>query len=62
MSTFVTNGYLTAEAVKVIRPFLDAANVDLKFFRDESYRKICGARLQPVCDTIALMRRLIGSA
>ena len=58
MSTFVTNGYLTAEAVKVIRPFLDAANVDLKFFRDESYRKICGARLQPVCDTIALMRKL----
>jgi pyruvate formate lyase activating enzyme len=57
-NTFVTNGYMTAEMLKEIRPFLDAANVDLKAYRDETYRKICGARLQPVLDTIALMRKL----
>ena len=57
-NTFVTNGYLTADAVKVIHPFLDAANVDLKSFRDETYRKVCGARLQPVLDTIVLLRKL----
>ena len=57
-NTFVTNGYLTAEALAMIRPVLDAANVDLKSFRDETYRKICGARLPPVLDTIALMRKL----
>jgi pyruvate formate lyase activating enzyme len=55
---FVTNGYMTAEALRMIQPFLDAANVDLKSFRDETYKKICGARLQPVLDSIRLMREL----
>ncbi|MBN1938156.1 MAG: AmmeMemoRadiSam system radical SAM enzyme [Candidatus Aminicenantes bacterium] len=57
-NTFVTNGFMTAEALKVIRPFLDAANVDLKAFREETYRDVCGGRLQPVLDSIVLMRRL----
>jgi pyruvate formate lyase activating enzyme len=55
---FVTNGYMTAEALRMIQPFLDAANVDLKSFRDETYKKICGARLQPVLDSVRLMREL----
>ncbi len=52
---FVTNGYMTAEALKTIAPVLDAANVDLKSFSDDFYREICGARLQPVLDTIKRM-------
>ncbi len=55
---FVTNGFMTAEAIDTIRPYLDAANVDLKFFNDESYRKICKARLRPVLDSIARMKDL----
>lgn len=57
-NVFVTNGYMTRRALATIRPFLDAANVDLKSFRDETYRKLCKARLQPVLDTIAAMREL----
>ncbi|MDD8027326.1 MAG: AmmeMemoRadiSam system radical SAM enzyme, partial [Acidobacteriota bacterium] len=53
---FVTNGYLTAEAIEAARPWLDAANVDLKAFRDETYKKVCGARLQPVLDSIVRLR------
>jgi pyruvate formate lyase activating enzyme len=49
---FVTNGYMTKECLEMMRPFLDAANVDLKFFKEESYRKICGARLEPVLNSI----------
>jgi len=55
-NVFVTNGYMTVEALNVIAPFLDAVNVDLKFFNDETYRKICGASLQPVLDTIVKIR------
>lgn len=55
-NVFVTNGYMTEEALAAIRPYLDAANVDLKAFRDETYRKVCGARLQPVLDSIRRMR------
>ncbi len=56
-NVFVTNGYETAEAIQTIAPYLDAANVDLKSFSDTYYRRVCGARLQPVLDTLRLMRR-----
>jgi pyruvate formate lyase activating enzyme len=57
-NVFVTNGYMTDVALRLIQPYLDAANVDLKAFRDETYKKVCGARLQPVLDSIILMREL----
>jgi pyruvate formate lyase activating enzyme len=57
-NVFVTNGYMTRRALDEIRPYLDAANVDLKGFRDEFYRKNCKARLQPVLDTISAMKSL----
>ncbi len=55
-NNFVTNGYIEAEPLKAIVPYLDAANVDLKSFREEYYRKICGASLKPVLDTLVLMK------
>ncbi len=58
LNVFVTNGYMTSEALGTIRPFLDAANVDLKAFRDETYKKVCKARLAPVLDSIRLMKQL----
>jgi pyruvate formate lyase activating enzyme len=57
-NVFVTNGYMTRQALETIRPYLDAANVDLKSFRDSSYRTLCKARLQPVLATIAAMKEL----
>ena len=56
-NVFVSNGYTSPEAVRAIAPFLDANNIDLKG-SDEFYKKICGARLQPVLDTIKLMKEL----
>ena len=55
---FVTNGYMTEEALRAMQPYLDAANVDLKGFTEEHYHGICGARLQPVLDTLKLMKEL----
>ncbi|MFA6431248.1 MAG: AmmeMemoRadiSam system radical SAM enzyme [Candidatus Margulisiibacteriota bacterium] len=53
---FVTNGYINREPLERIAPFLDAANVDLKSFSDEFYRKICGGKLAPVLETLKLMK------
>lgn len=55
---YVTNGYMTAEMLETFEPYLDAANVDLKAFRDETYRRYVGARLEPVLDTMKAMKRL----
>jgi pyruvate formate lyase activating enzyme len=56
-NVFVTNGYMTPEAIQEIHPYLDAANIDLKSFQDSFYRRYCGARLQPVLDSIQDMHR-----
>ncbi|HSP06890.1 MAG TPA: AmmeMemoRadiSam system radical SAM enzyme [Acidobacteriota bacterium] len=53
---FVTNGYQTPECIDMIAPYLDAANVDLKAFSDEFYRKVLGGRLQPVLDSLRYMK------
>jgi len=55
-NVFVSNGYLSPEAVDFVRPWLDGINIDLKSFRDDYYRTLCKARLQPVLDTC---RRLV---
>jgi pyruvate formate lyase activating enzyme len=55
---FVTNGYMTMQAIDTIQPYLDAANIDLKSFREKYYKEHCKARLQPVLDSIAYMKKL----
>lgn len=57
-SVFVTNGYMTRKALDAARPWLDAANVDLKSFRNKFYSEICKARLKPVLKSIEHMKEL----
>lgn len=54
-NVFVTNGYMTEQALADIDGDLHAANVDLKSFSDAFYRELIGARLRPV---LASIRRL----
>jgi pyruvate formate lyase activating enzyme len=58
LNNFVTNGYMTVEALDLLRPVLDAANVDLKAFSDETYKNVCGARLEPVLESIRRMKAI----
>ena len=54
---YVTNGYMTGEMLDTFYPYLDAANVDLKAFQDETYRKLVGGRLQPVLDSLKKIKQ-----
>jgi len=56
-NTWVTNGYLSPETLEIISPYLDAANIDLKSFSDDFYINNCGARLQPVLDSLIKMKK-----
>jgi len=49
---FVSNGFMTPEAVEHVAPYVDAMNVDLKCFSEETYKDICGGHLQPVLDCL----------
>lgn len=55
---FVTSGFISEVPLRRIATVLDAVNVDLKFFREESYRRISRARLKPVLDAIRLYHEL----
>jgi pyruvate formate lyase activating enzyme len=53
----VTAGYIHAEPRVEFYSRMDAANVDLKAFTDDYYRKVTGARLEPVKDTLRYLVR-----
>ena len=57
LNLFITDGYATPEAIDLLAPVLDAANVDLKAFDDGFYRRRCGARLAHVLEAIEAYRR-----
>jgi len=57
LTAFVSNGNGTPEVIGHIAPRLDLYKVDLKSFRDESYRRL-GGRLGPVLDT---MERIVAA-
>lgn len=50
----VTNGFVNKEPLEQILPFIDAMNIDLKGFTKKYYNEICGAKLEPVLETIKI--------
>ncbi|HEX40468.1 MAG TPA: AmmeMemoRadiSam system radical SAM enzyme, partial [Phycisphaerales bacterium] len=59
-NVFVSNGYMTREAIDFAAEWLDAINVDLKAFTEDYYGRLCHARLQPVLETIEYIARHTG--
>jgi pyruvate formate lyase activating enzyme len=57
-NVFVTNGYITPEALEHLAPYLDAANIDLKGFSEKFYREVAGATLAGVLDSLKVYKRL----
>lgn len=55
---YVTNGYITPEALRRMAPYLDAFRVDIKSFSEDFYKKTCGARLAPVLESTKLAKEL----
>jgi pyruvate formate lyase activating enzyme len=57
-SLYVTNGYINEEPLRDIAPYLDAMNIDLKSLKEDFYKKLCKAKVQPVLDTCILAKEL----
>ena len=55
-SVAVTSGYVCPEPRSEFYRYMDAANVELKSFSDDFYRRLCKARLNPVLDTLRYLR------
>ncbi len=55
-SVAVTAGYISPGAREEFFSYMDAANVDLKGFSEDFYRKLTGGHLQPVLDTLKYLK------
>ncbi|WP_018953253.1 AmmeMemoRadiSam system radical SAM enzyme [Thioalkalivibrio sulfidiphilus] len=55
-SVAVTAGYISPGAREDFFAHMDAANVDLKAFTEDFYRKTCGAHLDKVLETLRYIR------
>ncbi|MCP3682719.1 MAG: AmmeMemoRadiSam system radical SAM enzyme [bacterium] len=48
----VSNGYINQKPLKELLKHIDGANIDLKSFNNDFYKKICSAELDPVLETL----------
>lgn len=55
-NVFVTNGYMTREMIDAFHPHLHAANIDLKSFNKDVYRRIMKGDRDGVLDSIRYMK------
>lgn len=56
-NVWVSNGYMSKPCLDLIIPYLDAINVDLKFFSEKYYSKNCGCHLTPILDNLKYLTK-----
>lgn len=54
---WVSNGYMSSQALDAILPYLDAANVDLKSFSEDFYKENCQAGLGPILKNLVRLKQ-----
>ncbi|MBU0598323.1 AmmeMemoRadiSam system radical SAM enzyme [Patescibacteria group bacterium] len=56
-NVWVSNGYMSDKTLKLILPYLDAINIDLKFFDNKNYQKNCGGKLKPILENLITIKK-----
>jgi len=52
---YVSNGYMSEEALKLLIPKIDAFNIDLKSMSNQFYKDICQATVDPILDNLKVI-------
>jgi len=55
-NTIVSNGYISEKPLRELCKYLDGANIDLKGFTEDFYKKVCQGRLEPVLKSLKILR------
>jgi len=56
-NVWVTCGYIEEEPLVELCQYIDAANVDLKSFDEETYKKLNSGKLEPILNTLTTLKR-----
>ncbi len=51
-TVYVSNGFMSKEFLELAWDYIDAINIDLKWFSEDFYKNICGAKLKPILENI----------
>lgn len=54
---WVSNGFMSDETLKLILPYLDAINIDLKTMDNKKYENFTSGKLKPVLDNIRKIKK-----
>ncbi|UCG29071.1 MAG: AmmeMemoRadiSam system radical SAM enzyme [Bacteroidales bacterium] len=55
-NVMVSAGYINEKPLRNLARYIDAANIDLKSFKESIYLKLNAGKLQPVLDTLKILR------
>ncbi len=55
-NVMISNGYINEKPLRTLYPHLDAANIDLKCFSEETYHSLSGGHLEPVLNTLKMLK------
>ncbi len=55
-TSIVSNGYINPAPLRRLLPHLDAVKIDLKGFTEAFYREVAAAELQPVLETLKVLK------
>lgn len=53
----VSNGFINPEPLKELCRYIDGANIDLKSIKEGFYKDVCGARTQPILETLKILKQ-----
>lgn len=56
-NVIVSNGYINPEPLEQWCKYLDGANIDLKGFNENFYKKVCSAKLEPVLESLKILKK-----
>jgi pyruvate formate lyase activating enzyme len=57
LNVFHSNGFINPDPLQSLCKILDAANIDLKAFTQTFYQELCSGRLDPVLETLKILKR-----
>jgi pyruvate formate lyase activating enzyme len=55
-NVIVSNGFINEEPLNELCKYLDGANIDLKGFTEDFYKKVCCAKLEPVLNSLKILK------
>lgn len=56
-NVLVSNGFINEKPLKGLCKYIDAANIDLKAFSDEFYKKYTQSSLKPILNTLKILKK-----